>query len=321
LQERKQQQLLELQEAKEEPKRIRFQLLISQERRNEFLNKFTNLGPTDALSTTTVIASEREKVRAAEQLTEKWTKAANEISGIRAELSARILGAKGLEATLAEYTAELSKRVTSLAVAELAWLRLERFIDDIQEIRRRLTARIESLLQTFVMVDTKSTFEELFRRIAQNPLFEVTISESRMRYHQPEVGWRATYDGRSYSGEGVFSQGELNACALSFFIALATTNQQSLGFLLFDDPVQNMDELHIEEFGQVLKFLKDRLGRQLVIALHDESVFSYFKRQLYPSREGQSMVSYVLEHTDRGSIITKDQVFKFTSDAFSAEVA
>jgi DNA repair protein SbcC/Rad50 len=319
LQEVEHRQLRQLREAEEEPRRIKVRLDVLMERQSQFMKE---MGGNKTLRQ--LLASAREDLAAAEASIRELTEGAETLSAVRNELSARTVRSRRTKEDLAFYR---KRKITSqdrLVSVKAAQRQLETFIDSVLDTRRTLTEYVEGLLQQFVLVDTKDAFEELFRRIARNPVFGVTISAARMHYHHPEVSWRATYGNRSYPGEGVFSQGELNACGLAFFLALATTHQQNLGFLLLDDPVQNMDEVHIEEFGQVLKFLKDRFGWQLVIGVHEESVFSYLKRQLYPSREGQSLVSYVLEGGDErdGTRIERQELFEFSKDVFSpSEVA
>jgi hypothetical protein len=63
--------------------------------------------------------------------------------------------------------ADRSRLAAKLARAESAWIRLEEFIDNIQQVRRHLTDQVEKILETFVR--TKDAFEDLFRRIARNP--------------------------------------------------------------------------------------------------------------------------------------------------------
>jgi len=190
-----------------------------------------------------------------------------------------------------------------------------------QEIRRSVSSAIEDVIARFVLGHTKETFEELFRRLAKNPFFDVTISDARVKWHNPEVNWHAVYNDRHFPGAAVFSQGELNSCAIAFFLALATSHPGGLKFLMLDDPVQNMDEIHIEEFGNVLKFLKDELGWQLLVSLHDESVFQFSKRQLHPTRVGQSLVAYRFEEIDAGSRIIQQSIASFDPKAFVAHVA
>ena len=119
----------------------------------------------------------------------------------------------------------------------------------------------------------------------------------------------------------MFSQGQLNACALSFFLALATTQPRHLGFLLLDDPVQSMDEIHVEEFASVLKAIKDLLGWQLILAVHEESLFNYLKRILYPSESGQSLIAYRLSAAQDGPEIQGEDRFEFAYKDFSLTTA
>lgn len=91
--------------------------------------------------------------------------------------------------------------------------------------------------------------------------------------------------------------------------------------MLLDDPVQNMDEIHIEEFANVLKFLKDVLGWQVIVGLHDQSVYQFLKRQLHPSRQSQTLISYVFEESEDGTRVAMDTSSKFDPATLIAEVA
>ena len=242
-------------------------------------------------------------------------------------MSAVKVRSANLRKRLAADQAQLTILEDRLSVARGAHERLDAFINSSQEVRRRLSAGIESVISSFVLGRAKGTFEELFRRLAKDPFFNVTVSGARVKRHAPEVDWHATYgvkdcaDYRELPGYAVFSQGELNSCAIAFFLALATSHPSSLKFLVLDDPVQNMDEIHIEEFGNVLKFIKDILGYQIVVALHDESVYQFFKRQLHPTSKEQSLISYLFEPTDRGTEILKDSSAEFDPSTFVADVA
>jgi len=202
-----------------------------------------------------------------------------------------------------------------------AFDRLSSFIDATQDTRRRLSELIENLLEEFVQGRARTAFEDLFRRIARHPYFQVTIPSSQVKYHKPEVSWVASLGGNFYPGGAVFSQGQLNACGLAFFLALATTQSNHLGLLLLDDPVQSMDEVHIEEFATVLKSIKDVLGWQLIIGVHEQSLFNYLKRVLYPTGPKQSLIAYTLGTNRDGPTITGEETIAFDARAFSLRPA
>ena len=264
-------------------------------------------------------ASERRDRAAREE--QKLASLIGQVDEIRSSISAVTIRKRELNTRLSTVSTRLALTEKRLRNARSAQERVEQFIDTAQEVRRRVSSAIQDVIAGFVMGHTKGAFEELFRRLAKNPFFDVTISGARVKWHAPEVSWTATYNNRHFPGNAVFSQGELNSCAIAFFLALATSHPGGLKFLMLDDPVQNMDEIHIEEFGNILKFLKDELGWQLIIGLHDESVFQFFKRQLHPSRRNQSLAAYVFEEMDAGSRIVKEMTVSFDPATFIAQVA
>ncbi|HEX7286834.1 MAG TPA: AAA family ATPase [Candidatus Angelobacter sp.] len=247
---------------------------------------------------------------------------ATQLSVARSEISSASIRSAQIKKNLANSRDKLRSILSDLDSAKKSRQMLEEYVNTAQDVRKRTSEGIEKILQSFAMGPTRENFEDLFSRLAREPHFKVTISQARVLRRKPEVHWCATYGTKQYPGEAIFSQGELNCCAMAFFLALATTNPQSLGFLLLDDPVQNMDEMHIEEFGSILKFIKDQLGWQLIVALHDESIYQYLKRQLYPCQGRQSLAAYTLEMGDSGTEINQDVVAHFDRHAFlPSEVA
>ncbi len=239
------------------------------------------------------------------------------VSQIQSETLAAKAGLSQQQQSLESLEERAKKLQEVLRAKRAAFSRLDAFIDATQEARRNLSDRVGKLLNDFVQGRTKTAFEDLFRRIARHPYFQVTIPVSQVRYHKPEVSWVAAYQGHCYPGGAVFSQGELNACALAFFLALATTQSRHLGLLLLDDPVQSMDEIHIEEFANVLKSIKDLLAWQVIVAIHEESLFNYLKRVLYPSEPDQSLIAYRLTSIQDGPEIESEDRFEFESKVFS----
>ena len=288
------------------------------------VNRLTNRIQPDStgpVSMDQMVAIFSGRVHSALAESTELTTLASDLRHLRSSVNANALRRGDLKAEFALANHQLEEINMKLVRARSAHGNLDAFVSGAQEARRSLSLGIDRVLQEFVMGKTRETFEELFRRLARNPFFQVTVSDVRVKRHRPEVDWCAVYEKRRFSGEGVFSQGELNSCAIAFFLALATSHKGGLKLLLLDDPVQNMDEIHIEEFGNVLKFLKDRLGWQIVIGLHDQSVYQYLRRQLYPSVEGQSLVNYVFEEGKDGALVVQDGLLEFNRSALIAEVA
>ena len=106
----------------------------------------------------------------------------------------------------------------------------------------------------------------------------------------------------------MLSQGILNTSALSLFIALHFAVPPRLPWLIFDDPVQSMDDLHISNFASLVKQLTRRNGRQVVIAVHDRELFDYLSLELSPASANEELLAIVLDRTYGQSVITHDRL-------------
>jgi DNA repair exonuclease SbcCD ATPase subunit len=83
-----------------------------------------------------------------------------------------------------------------------------------------------------------------------------------------------------------FSTGHMNCVGLSVFLALAHEGAytHNLGFLILDDPSQNLDGKHKEALAKVLAKMPEK--SQLIVATEDES----FQSQLASSFKTDDVV-------------------------------
>ena len=58
----------------------------------------------------------------------------------------------------------------------------------------------------------------------------------------------------------MLSAGNLNTAALTLFLALHLSVKPMLPWLVIDDPVQSMDEVHISQFAALLRTLSKEHG-------------------------------------------------------------
>jgi exonuclease SbcC len=88
-------------------------------------------------------------------------------------------------------------------------------------------------------------------------------------------------DGRPGGSPGaMLSAGNLNTAALTLFLALHLSAEPRLPWLMLDDPVQSMDEVHVSQFAALLRTLTTRHGRRVVIAVHERPLFEYLALEL-----------------------------------------
>lgn len=111
----------------------------------------------------------------------------------------------------------------------------------------------------------------------------------------------------------MLSQGNLNTAALSLFVALHFAVPAELPWLIFDDPVQSMDDLHVSNFAALVKQLTRRNGRQVVIAVHERELFDYLALELTPGSPSQRLITVELERTYASTLITHKRI-GFTVD-------
>lgn len=96
------------------------------------------------------------------------------------------------------------------------------------------------------------------------------------------------------SPQMMLSAGNLNTAALSLFIALHLAVEPLVRCLVFDDPVQSMDEVHVAQFAGLVRVLSKHHERQVIIAVHERELFQYLALELSPAFEGDELITIEL---------------------------
>lgn len=108
-------------------------------------------------------------------------------------------------------------------------------------------------------------------------------------------------DGGAVGGTpgAMLSAGNLNTAALTLFLALHLSVPETLPWLILDDPVQSMDDVHITHLAALLRTLSKEHGRQIIIAVHDRQLFDYLRLELSPAYSGDSLLTLELTRGSR----------------------
>lgn len=112
----------------------------------------------------------------------------------------------------------------------------------------------------------------------------------------------------------MLSAGNLNTAALTLFIALHLSVPQELPWLILDDPVQSMDDVHISQFAALLKTLSKEHGRQVIVAVHDRQLFEYLTLELSPAFADDSLLTLELSRGPRRDSICMSKRFSFKEE-------
>ena len=96
------------------------------------------------------------------------------------------------------------------------------------------------------------------------------------------------------SPQMMLSAGNLNTAALSLFVALHLSVEPIVPCLVFDDPVQAMDEVHVAQFAGLIRVLAKHHNRQVIIAVHERELFEYLSLELSPAFPGDQLITMEL---------------------------
>lgn len=74
----------------------------------------------------------------------------------------------------------------------------------------------------------------------------------------------------------IFSAAQNNVLAISIFLSVAICqNWSNLQFLLMDDPIQNMDDINVHSFVDIIRAVIKKTNKQIFISTHDDRVSNF----------------------------------------------
>jgi DNA repair protein SbcC/Rad50 len=120
--------------------------------------------------------------------------------------------------------------------------------------------------------------------------------------------------GKGGNPRAMLSAGNLNTAALTLFLALHLSVKAKLPWLLIDDPVQSMDEVHVAQFAGLLRTLSKQMKRQVIIAVHERSLFDYLALELSPAYEGDRLITVELGRSAIGQTTSRWDPKVFVTD-------
>jgi DNA repair protein SbcC/Rad50 len=160
-------------------------------------------------------------------------------------------------------------------------------------------------------------WRDLFVRLAPGEPFvpAFRIPESSTQKLQPKLITEHRDGGEAGGTPGaMLSAGNLNTAALTLFTALHLSVPKELPWMILDDPVQSMDDVHIAHFAALLRTLSKEHGRQVVIAVHDRQLFEYLKLELSPAFPEDSLLTLELSRGPRRDSICISRRFSFKEE-------
>jgi exonuclease SbcC len=186
------------------------------------------------------------------------------------------------------------------ALAEQAVLsldRAQRLREQVLTIRDTVDGVRSAIIRSVFNNQLNRVWRDLFIRLAPSEPFvpAFRIPEGETKAIQPKLITTHRDTGEPAGTPGaMLSAGNLNTAALTLFIALHLSVPKALPWLILDDPVQSMDDVHIAHFAALLRTLAKEKDRQVIIAVHDRQLFEYLKLELSPAFPDDSLVTLEL---------------------------
>jgi exonuclease SbcC len=169
-------------------------------------------------------------------------------------------------------------------------------------VRQMLTAAAATravIVRQVFNEQLNSLWRDLFVRLAPTeayvPFFEVP--ENPTRRLVPIIKTRHRSGATGGTPAAMLSAGNLNTAALTLFLALHLSVPPQLPWLILDDPVQSMDEVHIAQLAALLRTMSKEHHRQVIIAVHDRPLFDYLSLELSPAFAGDELITIELAKT------------------------
>ncbi|RLJ41454.1 exonuclease SbcC [Litoreibacter meonggei] len=167
-------------------------------------------------------------------------------------------------------------------------------------------------------------WRDLFVRLAPDEPFvpAFSVPKSRTERLQPKLITNFRNGGDAGGTPGaMLSAGNLNTAALTLFLALHLSVPQKLPWLILDDPVQSMDDVHISNFAALLRTLSKEHNRQVMIAVHDRQLFEYLRLELSPAFPEDTLLTLEMARSEDQDTRCLAQRISFKADSTFGQVA
>jgi DNA repair protein SbcC/Rad50 len=221
---------------------------------------------------------------------------------LEAETKTRRLHAIETLEQVAPLRAQLGAAVKTFGDANASLERLrfckaeaERRIEVARELARRARALRTAKVREVFNDELNSVWRDLFIRLAPDEPFVPAFALPETTTGQVEAILETHYrsGGKGGNPRAMLSTGNLNTAALTLFLALHLSVRPVLPWLVLDDPVQSMDDVHIAQLAALLRTLK-QTRRQVIIAVHDRQLFEYLALELSPAFNGDRLITIEL---------------------------
>ncbi|AZO28374.1 MULTISPECIES: AAA family ATPase [unclassified Mesorhizobium] len=229
---------------------------------------------------------------------------------IRREMRGNALEVQRLTAAREPVVSAIANSQARLDQLNAAKGRADSIIHDARELAKRVGEARTTVVRKVFNGSLNRVWRDLFVRLAPEepfvPAFAVPETNGGPVEAILETWYRS--GGKGGNPRAMLSAGNLNTAALTLFLALHLSVTPDLPWLIIDDPVQSMDEVHIAQFAALLRTLaKSKLQRQIVVAVHEKPLFDYLALEFSPAFQNDRLITIELSRSADGQTLMNYQ--------------
>jgi exonuclease SbcC len=165
-----------------------------------------------------------------------------------------------------------------------------------RDVHRAASTARAAIVDRVFSRSLNEVWRSVFTRLAPNEEFIPRFGMPSATKRTFDIKLETTHRDGVASGppQVMLSAGNLNTAALSLFLALHLAVEPIVPCLVFDDPVQAMDEVHVAQFAGLIRLLAKQNDRQVIIAVHERELFDYLALELSPAFQGDELITIEL---------------------------
>ena len=209
-----------------------------------------------------------------------------QLEGMRKRLDSGRLQLAELNSELADFRDTLHSIQRTARVATEVAANLKRASDEL------VSQRLEEI---------QPLLDHLYAAVDPHPTFKSIRLATRVHYGHPRLDPVVADDDMEIEVKDpslTLSTSQSNALAVAIFLAFSLgLSPSSLDTLLLDDPLQNLDDVHLLGLVDVLRHVRSR--RQLIVTAHDRSFARLLARKLRATSAGESVLVHDIESWGR----------------------
>lgn len=229
---------------------------------------------------------------------------------LRREMTGNTLESIRLRASREPVLSAIAATQSRIDALNAAKGRADAIIHDARELAKRAGEARTTIVRKVFNGSLNRVWRDLFVRLAPEepfvPAFAVPETNGGPVEAILETWYRA--GGKGGNPRAMLSAGNLNTAALTLFLALHLSVMPDLPWLVIDDPVQSMDEVHIAQFAALLRTLaKSKTKRQIIVAVHEKPLFDYLALELSPAFQNDRLITIELSRGADGQTLMNYQ--------------